>query len=133
MPCLVFADARGDVFRGLEVVEQACGVGVAMMGETLAGVAKGMDTHSYREPLGVCAGEFAGVEIGTTRAMSVSDEFVRRTNATCPGCWARAYIVEFDRVPRSVPPVYFSSFHSVYFWHYLYLPARARVVSLSCT
>ncbi|CAM9398519.1 unnamed protein product, partial [Laminaria digitata] len=27
------ADARGDVFRGLEVVEQACGVGVAMMGE----------------------------------------------------------------------------------------------------
>lgn len=52
-----FADARGDVFRGLEVVEQACGVGVAMMGETLAGVAAGMDTYSYREPLGVCAGE----------------------------------------------------------------------------
>lgn len=51
-------DARGDVFRGLEVVEQACGVGAAMMGETLSGVAKGMDTHSYREPLGVCAGEF---------------------------------------------------------------------------
>lgn len=56
---VVLADARGDVFRGLEVVEQACGVGVAMMGETLAGVAKGMDTHSYREPLGVCAGELA--------------------------------------------------------------------------
>ena len=55
----VFADARGDVFRGLEVAEQACGVGVAMMGETLAGVAKGMDTHSYREPLGVCAGKAA--------------------------------------------------------------------------
>lgn len=50
-------DARGDVFRGLEVVEQACGVGVAMMGETLGGVAAGMDTYSYREPLGVCAGE----------------------------------------------------------------------------
>eukprot|EP00904_Undaria_pinnatifida_P005128 jgi/Undpi1/1745/HiC_scaffold_11.g05134.m1 len=50
------ADARGDVFRGLEVVEQACGVGVAMMGETLGGVAAGMDSFSYREPLGVCAG-----------------------------------------------------------------------------
>lgn len=45
------------MFRGLEVVEQACGVGVAMMGETLGGVANGMDTYSYREPLGVCAGE----------------------------------------------------------------------------
>ena len=51
------SDARGDVFRGLEVVEQACGVGASMMGETLGGVAKGMDTYSYREPLGVCAGE----------------------------------------------------------------------------
>lgn len=49
-------DARGDVFRGLEVVEQACGAGVAMMGETLGGVANGVDTYSYREPLGVCAG-----------------------------------------------------------------------------
>lgn len=50
------ADARGDVFRGLEVVEQACGAGVAMMGETLGGVANAVDTYSYREPLGVCAG-----------------------------------------------------------------------------
>ena len=53
------ADARGDVFRGLEVVEQACGVGVTMMGETLGGVATAMDSFSYREPLGVCAGENA--------------------------------------------------------------------------
>ncbi len=41
------------------MVEQACGVGAAMMGETLSGVAAGMDTYSYREPLGVCAGEGA--------------------------------------------------------------------------
>ena len=40
-------------------MEQACGVGVAMMGETLGGVATGMDSFSYREPLGVCAGENA--------------------------------------------------------------------------
>ena len=62
-PCRV-PDARGDVFRGLEVVEQACGAGAAMMGETLAGVASGMDTHSYREPLGVCAGEALWMDEG---------------------------------------------------------------------
>lgn len=57
------------MFRGLEVVEQACGVGAAMMGETLAGVAKGMDTYSYREPLGVCAGEFVDDIEGTEHDM----------------------------------------------------------------
>ena len=35
------ADARGDVFRGLEVVELACGAGNLMMGETLEGLAGG--------------------------------------------------------------------------------------------
>lgn len=49
-------DAHGDVFRGMEVVEQACTVGNHLLGETLAGVAKGIDTVSYRQPLGVCAG-----------------------------------------------------------------------------
>eukprot|EP00957_Ditylum_brightwellii_P082274 6255872-Ditylum_brightwellii.AAC.1 len=50
-------DARGDVFRGLEVVEAACGLGgSAMMGETLENLSKGLDTYSYRQPLGVCAG-----------------------------------------------------------------------------
>lgn len=50
------ADAKGDVFRGLEVVEQACGAGHLMMGETLANLASSLDTVSYKEPLGVCAG-----------------------------------------------------------------------------
>ena len=50
------ADAKGDVFRGLEVVEQCCGLGNAMMGETLEAAAQGIDTYSYRQPLGVCAG-----------------------------------------------------------------------------
>jgi len=50
------ADARGDVFRGLEVVEHSCGVVHAMMGETVEGVSKNMDTYSYRVPLGVVAG-----------------------------------------------------------------------------
>lgn len=49
-------DAKGDVFRGLEVVEYASSVGSQMMGETLEGVSRNVDTFSYKQPLGVCAG-----------------------------------------------------------------------------
>ncbi len=64
-------DARGDVFRGLgmctfapafsfnsvlEVVEHSCSVASLAMGETVENVSKNVDTYSYRQPLGVCAG-----------------------------------------------------------------------------
>lgn len=49
-------DARGDVLRGLQVVEHACSVTSLQQGETVSGVAKDMDTLSFRVPLGVCAG-----------------------------------------------------------------------------
>ncbi len=49
-------DARGEVQRGLEVVEFACSIASLTMGETVQNVAKGMDTYSYRIPLGVTAG-----------------------------------------------------------------------------
>tara|TARA_B110001452_G_scaffold75986_1_gene61703 strand:- start:1564 stop:3144 length:1581 start_codon:yes stop_codon:yes gene_type:complete len=49
-------DAKGDIFRGLEVVEHACSITSLQMGETVAGVAGSTDVHSYRLPLGVCAG-----------------------------------------------------------------------------
>eukprot|EP00466_Bigelowiella_natans_P021329 jgi/Bigna1/51352/estExt_Genewise1.C_1570008 len=51
-----FADAKGDVFRGLEVVESAANVAPAMMGETMENLASSVDTYSIRQPLGVCAG-----------------------------------------------------------------------------
>ncbi|WFF41089.1 CoA-acylating methylmalonate-semialdehyde dehydrogenase [Salinicola endophyticus] len=51
-----FEDAKGDVWRGIEVVEQAANVPALMMGETLGNVARGIDTHSWTQPLGVCAG-----------------------------------------------------------------------------
>ncbi|UQC80137.1 methylmalonate-semialdehyde dehydrogenase [Colletotrichum lupini] len=47
-----FADARGDVLRGLQVAEAACGAPELLKGEVLE-VAKDMETRSYREPLGV--------------------------------------------------------------------------------
>ncbi|GKU85876.1 hypothetical protein SLEP1_g487 [Rubroshorea leprosula] len=49
-------DAHGDVFRGLEVVEHACGMATLQMGEYVTNVSNGIDTFSIREPLGVCAG-----------------------------------------------------------------------------
>jgi malonate-semialdehyde dehydrogenase (acetylating)/methylmalonate-semialdehyde dehydrogenase len=51
-----FEDAKGDVWRGIEVVEQAANIGSSMMGETVENVANGIDTYSYMQPLGVCLG-----------------------------------------------------------------------------
>jgi len=51
-----FEDAKGDVWRGIEVVEQAANVPSLLMGETLENVASGIDTYSYTQPIGVCAG-----------------------------------------------------------------------------
>ena len=51
-----FADAQGDVWRGIEVVEQACNIPSLMMGETSENVARGIDTYSLVQPLGVCVG-----------------------------------------------------------------------------
>ena len=49
-------DAEGDVFRGLEVVEHACGIGTLTLGEFAENVAGGIDTYFLRQPIGVCAG-----------------------------------------------------------------------------
>jgi malonate-semialdehyde dehydrogenase (acetylating)/methylmalonate-semialdehyde dehydrogenase len=52
----VLADAMGDVFRGIEVIERATSVAQDMMGETAEQLSPHIDTYSYRQPLGVCAG-----------------------------------------------------------------------------
>jgi malonate-semialdehyde dehydrogenase (acetylating)/methylmalonate-semialdehyde dehydrogenase len=52
----VTADAKGDIFRGLEIVEQSCAMGQTMLGDTLNNVSANMDTVMIRQPLGVCAG-----------------------------------------------------------------------------
>ena len=52
----IFEDAKGDVWRGIEVVEQACNIAPLMMGETVENVAHNVDTSSFIQPLGVCAG-----------------------------------------------------------------------------
>ncbi|MGH6627969.1 MAG: CoA-acylating methylmalonate-semialdehyde dehydrogenase, partial [Burkholderiaceae bacterium] len=50
------ADAEGDIFRGLEVVEHAANIGNLQMGELANNVATGVDTYTLQQPLGVCAG-----------------------------------------------------------------------------
>ncbi|HJU14890.1 MAG TPA: CoA-acylating methylmalonate-semialdehyde dehydrogenase [Stellaceae bacterium] len=52
----VLSDAKGEVTRGLEVVEFACGIPHLMKGEVTAEVGRGIDSWSLRQPLGVCAG-----------------------------------------------------------------------------
>jgi len=51
-----FADAKGDIQRGLEVVEFACGIPHLMKGEYTDSAGTGTDLYSVRQPLGVVAG-----------------------------------------------------------------------------
>src|SRR5207253_1555197 len=52
----VLADAAGDIQRGLDVVEFACGIPHVLKGEYSENIATGMDVYSMRQPLGVVAG-----------------------------------------------------------------------------
>jgi len=52
----VIADARGEVQRGLEVIEFACGIPQLLKGEYSDQVSSGVDSYSFRQPLGVVAG-----------------------------------------------------------------------------
>ncbi|MCG7590417.1 MULTISPECIES: CoA-acylating methylmalonate-semialdehyde dehydrogenase [Halomonadaceae] len=52
----VFSDAKGEVTRGLEVVEFACGIPHLQKGEHSMNVGSGVDSYSMMQPLGVCAG-----------------------------------------------------------------------------
>lgn len=52
----VIADAKGDIQRGLEVIEFACGIPHALKGEYTQGAGPGIDVYSMRLPLGVVAG-----------------------------------------------------------------------------
>jgi malonate-semialdehyde dehydrogenase (acetylating)/methylmalonate-semialdehyde dehydrogenase len=49
-------DAKGEVIRGMEVVEYACGIAELQKGEFSDQVSTDVDLFSFRQPLGVCAG-----------------------------------------------------------------------------
>src|SRR5580698_8919781 len=52
----VIADSKGDIQRGLEVIEFACGIPHVLKGEYTEGAGPGIDVYSMRQPLGVVAG-----------------------------------------------------------------------------
>src|SRR5690242_8505416 len=52
----VTSDALGEVARGLEVVEFACGIPTLLKGDFTEQASTGIDVYSIRQPLGVCAG-----------------------------------------------------------------------------
>lgn len=52
----VIADSKGDIQRGLEVVEFACGIPHALKGEYTQGAGPGIDVYSMRQPVGIGAG-----------------------------------------------------------------------------
>jgi malonate-semialdehyde dehydrogenase (acetylating)/methylmalonate-semialdehyde dehydrogenase len=52
----VFSDAKGEVQRGLEVIEYACGIPTLLKGDFSEQAATGIDVYSIRQPLGVVAG-----------------------------------------------------------------------------
>jgi malonate-semialdehyde dehydrogenase (acetylating)/methylmalonate-semialdehyde dehydrogenase len=49
-------DARAEVRRSIQMVEVACGMPSLMMGDSLNDIATGIDSHTIRQPIGVCAG-----------------------------------------------------------------------------
>lgn len=52
----VIADSKGDIQRGLEVVEFACGIPHVLKGEYTQGAGPGIDVYSMRQPIGIGAG-----------------------------------------------------------------------------
>ena len=52
----VLSDAKGEITRGLEVVEFACGIPQLLKGQHSDNIGGGIDNWSLRQPIGVCAG-----------------------------------------------------------------------------
>src|SRR4051812_2307109 len=52
----VLEDAKGEVIRGMEVVEFVCGIQTLLKGDYSDQVSTDVDSYSFRQPLGVCAG-----------------------------------------------------------------------------
>jgi malonate-semialdehyde dehydrogenase (acetylating)/methylmalonate-semialdehyde dehydrogenase len=51
----VLSDARAEITRSIEVLEVACSTPMTMQGRMLEGVARGINTETFRQPVGVCA------------------------------------------------------------------------------
>ena len=59
----VLADSRGDIQRGLEVIEFCCGIPHVLKGEFTHGAGPGIDIWAFRQPIGIGAG-ITGIIVG---------------------------------------------------------------------
>lgn len=98
----VHSDALGEVARGLEIVDLACGITVQLKGELSTEVASRVDVSSIRQPLGVVAGitpfNFPAmvpmwmfpiaIATGNTFVLKPSRR-TRRPPSRSPSCWPR--------------------------------------------
>ena len=99
----VLSDAAGEVQRGLEVVEFACGIPTLLKGEFSDQVSTGVDVFSFRQPLGVCVGitpfNFpamvpmwmypVAIACGNTFVLKPSASATRRPRSSWPSCGPR--------------------------------------------
>src|SRR5579862_4236957 len=103
----VLSDARGEVQRGLEVVEFACGIPTLLKGAYSDQVSTGVDSYSFRQPLGVVAGVTPfnfpvmvpmwmhpiAIACGNTFVLKPSERDPSASNLVA-GLWARAGLPE---------------------------------------
>ena len=86
------ADAMGDIHRGLEVVEASCQISSQLLGSSIMGISTTIDTISYRQPLGICAGicpfNFpAMIPLWMfPLAITAGNAFVLKPSEQTPGC-----------------------------------------------
>ena len=91
----VLSDARGSITRGIEVVEFACGIPHLLKGSYSENVGTAVDSHSVRQPLGVCVGitpfNFpAMVPMWMfPLALACGNTFVLKASEKTPGCAMR--------------------------------------------
>ena len=76
----VFSDAQGEVQRGLEVVEFACGIPSLLKGEYTEQVGSGIDAWSMRQPLGV------GTKPKPSEPITAAEWMTQRRPRRLPGC-----------------------------------------------
>ena len=74
----VLSDARGEVTRGIEVVEFACGIPHLLKGEYTEQVGTGVDSYSVRQPLGVCKDRHSCLVIYAALCNSSNKKFASR-------------------------------------------------------
>ncbi len=101
----VLADALGEVARGLEVVEFACGIPHLLKGGYSEQVSTDTDVHSIRQPLGVCAGHHAVQLPGDGAHVDVADGDRVRQHLRAQADRARPVGVDARRRDGSPRPV----------------------------